>query len=209
MIAPRRADVAELNALARERLHRDGKLGDEELVAGGRRFSIGDRVIARRNDRRAGVVNGLRAEVSAIDQERRTLQLRTGPDQVHDLDATYVDDGWLDHGYALTAHAAQGATVDRAFVLGSDDLYREWGYTALSRHRHEARFYVVSPGSVERALPGLERQPDPIAEDVVEMLSPSRRKELAHDQVKRSKTPTVDLTRHLRRWRRIANGFAR
>ena len=31
----------------------------------------------------------------------------------------------------LTAHRAQGATVDRAFVLGSDELYREWGYTAL------------------------------------------------------------------------------
>src|SRR5206468_8812731 len=68
---------------------------------------------------------------------------------------------------SLTAHAAQGATVDRAFVLGSDALYREWGYTALSRHRHEARFYVVSPGSVERALPGLERQPDRIAEDEI------------------------------------------
>jgi ATP-dependent exoDNAse (exonuclease V) alpha subunit len=27
-------------------------------------------------------------------------------------------------------------------VLGSDELYREWGYTALSRHRTEARFYV-------------------------------------------------------------------
>jgi ATP-dependent exoDNAse (exonuclease V) alpha subunit len=33
----------------------------------------------------------------------------------------------LDHGYAVTAHRAQGATVDCAFVLGSDELYREWG----------------------------------------------------------------------------------
>ena len=54
----------------------------------------------------------------------------------------YVRSGNLDHGYALTAHLAQGATVDRAFVLGSDELYREWGYTALSRHRAEARLYV-------------------------------------------------------------------
>jgi hypothetical protein len=29
-------------------------------------------------------------------------------------------------------------------VLGSDELYREWGYTALSRHRDEARFYVTA-----------------------------------------------------------------
>ena len=29
-------------------------------------------------------------------------------------------------------------------MLGSDELYREWGYTALSRHRHSARFYVTA-----------------------------------------------------------------
>jgi hypothetical protein len=42
------------------------------------------------------------------------------------IDSTYLDEGWLDHAYALAAHAAQGATVDRSFVLGSDELYREW-----------------------------------------------------------------------------------
>jgi hypothetical protein len=86
----------------------------------------------------------------------------------------------------LTAHAAQGATVDQSFVFGSDELYREWGYTALSRHRDQARFYVVSPGSVERALPSLEPDRDAVSEDVVAMLSPSRRKELALDLLDRS-----------------------
>jgi ATP-dependent exoDNAse (exonuclease V) alpha subunit len=65
MIAQRRSDVAELNALARTRMHRDGRLGAIELVAGDRAFATGDRVVARRNDRRAGVVNGMRAEVVA------------------------------------------------------------------------------------------------------------------------------------------------
>ena len=32
MIAHRRTDVAELNARARDRMHRDGRLGDEELI---------------------------------------------------------------------------------------------------------------------------------------------------------------------------------
>jgi conjugative relaxase-like TrwC/TraI family protein len=186
MVAHRRADVAELNALARERMHRDGRLGDEELTTGTRAFSVGDRVIARRNDRRADVVNGTRAEVVGVDLEHRSVSLRAADGTARELDSSYLDDGWLDHAYALTAHAAQGATVDRSFVLGSDELYREWGYTALSRHRDQARFYVVSPGSVERALPGLEADRDALSEDVVAMLTPSRRKELALDVLDRA-----------------------
>lgn len=66
-------------------------------------------------------------------------------------------------------------------MLGSDELYREWGYTALSRHRAAAHFYVVSPGSAERALPGLDQQPDALGEDLTAMLGPSRRKTMAID----------------------------
>ncbi|MCW3000544.1 MAG: conjugative relaxase [Solirubrobacterales bacterium] len=185
MIAHRRSDVADLNALARERMCRDGRLGEQELITERRAFAVGDRVIARRNDRRAGVVNGTRAEVVGVDLERRTVSLRTADGSGHDLDSSYLDDGWLEHAYALTAHAAQGATVDRSFVLGSDELYREWGYTAMSRHRDQARFYVVSPGSVERALPGLEPDHDTLTEDVAAMLSPSRQQELALDLLDR------------------------
>lgn len=46
----------------------------------------------------------------------------------------------------MTAHKAQGATVDRAWVLGSDAAYREWAYVALSRARAESRLYLVGGG---------------------------------------------------------------
>jgi Ti-type conjugative transfer relaxase TraA len=182
MIAHRRADVDELNRLARARMHRDGLLGPDELVTpDGRPFAVGDHVLARRNDRRAGVVNGTRGRVVDVDVETRSVTIQPAGGDPRTVDGRYLDEGWLDHGYALTAHAAQGATVDRSFVLGSDDLYREWGYTALSRHRRDARFYVVSPGSSERALPGLEPDPDPLTQDLGGMLGPSRRKDLALD----------------------------
>ncbi len=81
-------------------------------------------------------------------------------------------DGHLDHGYAITAHRAQGATVDRAFVLGSDELYREWGYTALSRHRDEARFYVsATPTFLNETPPPLQA-----GEDVARRVADARGK---------------------------------
>lgn len=180
MIAHRRADVSELNALARARMHRDGRLGTDQLVtADGRPFAVGDHVLARRNDRRADVVNGMRGRVVGVDVDQRSVTIQPTRGEARTIDGRYLDEGWLDHGYALTAHAAQGATVDRSFVLGSDELYREWGYTALTRHRSAARFYVVSPSSAERALPGLEPTPDPLTRDVTAMLAPSRRKQMA------------------------------
>jgi ATP-dependent exoDNAse (exonuclease V) alpha subunit len=52
MIAHRRVDVAELNSRARERMREDRRLSDEQVVADGRAFAVGDRVIAKRNERR-------------------------------------------------------------------------------------------------------------------------------------------------------------
>ena len=61
-----------------------------------------------------------------------------------ELGRRYLDDGNVRHGYALTGHAGQGITVERAFVLGSGGArLQEWGYVALSRARRETRLYVT------------------------------------------------------------------
>jgi hypothetical protein len=160
-------------------MDRDGRLGPEQVSSGDRAFAVGDEVIARRNDRRAGLVNGTRARVTAIDTEQRAVTITTSEGEQRQVESGYLDEGWLQHGYALTAHAAQGATLDRTFILGSDELYREWGYTAFSRHRDQARYYTVSPGSVERALPGLEPDYDQLTETITEALVTSRGKDMA------------------------------
>jgi Ti-type conjugative transfer relaxase TraA len=199
MVAHRRSDVADLNRRARARMDLDGRLGRDLVTSGDRTFAAGDRILARSNDRRTGLVNGARGDVVGVDVEHRTVtvRLRSGAEVV--VPSGYVDAGHLDHGYALTAHAAQGATVDNAFVLGSDDLYQEWGYTALTRHRDESRFYLVSPGSTERALPGLEPElEDPILEDLREMLGSSRQKSLAIDLATDHAEPDADLLAHYR-----------
>jgi hypothetical protein len=73
--------------------------------------------------------------------------------------------------------------VDRTFVLGSGGLYREWGYTALSRHRHEARFYVT------RSDLGLDAdrapEPDPVTAGLARLLGRSQAEETASAQLRR------------------------
>ncbi|MFL5847037.1 MAG: AAA family ATPase [Solirubrobacteraceae bacterium] len=196
MLAHRRADVAELNQRARATLRAGGKLGELELEANGRAFSTGDRVVTGRNDRANGITNGQRATVEAIDIERRSLTLTFDDGRQAELPAGYIDDGHLDHAYAMTAHRAQGATVDRAFVLGSDDLYREWGFTALSRHRDEARFYVNLGSAAQLTLPGLEMSFDRPDGPVTGPLSRERGKRLAldtpNDSGLRLQPPTVE-----------------
>jgi conjugative relaxase-like TrwC/TraI family protein len=183
MIAHRRSDVADLNTRARGRMRDAGRLGADELRAGGRDFAVGDRVVATRNDHRIGIVNGDTGVVKAIGRDG--LSVEFPPGRRIEVPAGYAGDGHLDHGYAITAHRAQGATVDRSFVLGSDELYREWGYTALSRHREAARFYVsATPTFLNEAPPALQASDD-VTGRVAGMLGQSRAEHLALNGIRR------------------------
>jgi len=183
MIALRRSDVANLNARARERLREAGALGVEQAEPGERSFAVGDRVIAGRNDRTIGVTNGDTGRITGLVDDRLTVALDDG--RSTEIPRGYTDDGHLDHGYAITAHRAQGATVDRAFVLGSDELYREWGYTALSRHRAEARFYVSAQPRFVNQAPEPLTSGDDLVGAVERMLADSRAEHLAQHGLER------------------------
>ena len=182
MLAHRRRDVADLNERARRALRELGQIGDDQISAHGRAFAVGDRVVARRNDRRLGIVNGDTARIAVIGDHAVTLTLTD--DRTVRVPESYVRAGHLEHGYALTAHLARGATVDRAFVLGSDELYREWGYTALSRHREEARFYVsATPAFLNESRTPLEKGVG-AARSVSRVLRASRAQRLAVDGIR-------------------------
>jgi hypothetical protein len=151
MLAYRRSDVRELNDAARTVLTRAGRLGPDALEAGGREFRVGDRVLCRRNDRSLSVRNGTRGTV--IDLEPSTLTLRTDRGVLRSLPLSYAEAD-LDHAYALTGHAAQGATVERAFVLVPDlGALREWGYVACSRASAETHVYLAERDPIEHETP--------------------------------------------------------
>jgi len=166
-------------------------LGGQELEIRGRAFSDGDRVITTRNYHRLGVVNGQAGFISAIDD--RVLHVRLDDGRLVSLPHAYVAAGHLEHGYATTAHRTQGATVDRTLVLGSDELYREWGYTALSRHREDARFYVTGARRFLNGAPASLETSEDVAARVTQMLTTSRAKSAAGATLERAQDPLAWL----------------
>jgi hypothetical protein len=68
------------------------------------------------------------------------------------LPTEYLEVGHIAHAYATTIHKAQGMTVDRCLTLGTDDLYREAGYVALSRGRTTNVLYAVGGHGVDDDL---------------------------------------------------------
>ena len=188
MIAQRRSDVEDLNARARERMRAAGGLGKRELWLPGGRFAAGDHVVVKRNDPQRGILNGDRARVIAVDPELRSLTLDCHGERVT-LDADFLDartdhgDPTLKHGYAITAHVAQGVTVDRAFVLAGDGLNRETAYVALSRGRHSNHLYLAHDHDQSRAefAPADPHPRDPLAR-LTTALRASSAQSLAIDQ---------------------------
>jgi hypothetical protein len=74
----------------------------------------------------------------------------------------HAADGHLTHGYATTTYKAQGATVDRCFVLVDETASREHAYTAVSRGRHGSDLFVVAADRRSEEPHAAEVQPDPL-----------------------------------------------
>lgn len=139
MYAATRDQVWQLNVLARARMAEAGRLSGPELVVGAirmrdyalpeRAFAAGDEVLLSKNRskvagdvavqladgtrRYQGVKNGQRGVVEAVEQATGRLTIRHQDGRHLTLSADYVGK-YLAHGYATTAHKAQGETVGQA-----------------------------------------------------------------------------------------------
>jgi hypothetical protein len=120
--------------------------------------------------------------VAQVDRDRRTVTLTTDRGPRVELSCRYLEAGNVRHAYAITGHAAQGLTVERAFVLGTGEArLQEWAYVALSRARAETRLYVTgTPREHESHFHDLDDR-DPLAR-FGRALEESAVEELAVDQ---------------------------
>jgi conjugative relaxase-like TrwC/TraI family protein len=158
MVAKLNRERAHLNARARELLKAEGRLGEQEIRVGASSVAVGDEVITRVNDHKAQIYNRERWQVQAVDAKAQTVELvgidtarRVGVDSDY-LERVSPTDGApaLEHAYAATIYQAQGATVDRAFVMADPSMDRQEFYVAASRSREETYFYVTPDRELER-----------------------------------------------------------
>ncbi len=152
MIALRRDDVTDLNHQARTKMLAAGRLTGPALDIDGLELRAGDRIVCLRNNRRLGVVNGTRATITRIDVIRRTVQAVDDRGAQLALPGDYLDAGHVTHGYATTGHKAQGLTCEHTYTLGTETLYREWGYVAMSRGRLSNQLYHGPSATADHGL---------------------------------------------------------
>jgi hypothetical protein len=161
---------------------RADRLGPEATEVGEREFRVGDRVLCRQNDSSLGVRNGTRATVIALDGDALTLRADNGA--TRQVPPSYARDH-LEHGYALTGHAAQGATVERAYVLLPDQgSIQEWGYVACTRARTETHLYLSEHDTIERETPLRDPNPATAPERTARALERSDAEPLALDHAR-------------------------
>ena len=156
MFAWRRANVAELNRLARETMAAEGRVSGPELAGpGGARYAAGDRIVTLAPGADGKVVTSERGMVFLVDPEAQRLVARMddGREQVFEHDELAASK--VAYGYATTVHRSQGATCERAHVY-EDGGGRELAYVAMSRAREETHVYLAAD-DIDQAREDLAR----------------------------------------------------
>ena len=162
LLARTEEHARELSRRARDDLIRYGivSAGPHVRLSGGEQASVGDLVMARRNNhvlqaghqgralanrdilQVAGITaDGTRAQVRRLTHDPDTGQVRWS--QPFQVPKRYLADH-ANLAYATTVHAAQGRTVDTAHLLVDGFGDRQGLYVAMSRGRNANHAYCVT-----------------------------------------------------------------
>lgn len=140
--AHRRKDVHALNLAIRDALRSEESAPETLLqtATGPRAFASGDRFVFGKNDNDLGVKNGMLGTVTHASE----MSVRVALDGDMRRSVTFDPRAYqsFDHGYAVTVHKSQGATVDQAYVLASRTMDRHLAYVAMTRHRDDLDVFI-------------------------------------------------------------------
>lgn len=153
------ADTLEMCDALNRRIHdeRTAPYAPTVTAARGHHVAVGDVVITRRNDptlevydprdvrqrvQDAPVRNGQRWQVIGVDPENQRIAARRVGD---DARAVFAGDYLRDHvthGFAVTAHSAQGVTAQTTHAVIADTASRNLLYVAMTRGRESNQAYL-------------------------------------------------------------------
>ena len=154
------ADTLEMTDALNRRIH-DERTADDALTVTadrGHQVAVGDVVITRRNDptlevydprdvrqrleHEAPVRNGQRWQVIGVDPEhQRIAARRLGDDARAVFEGDYLREH-VTHGFAVTAHSAQGVTAQTTHAVIADTATRNLLYVAMTRGRDSNQAYL-------------------------------------------------------------------
>ena len=139
--------VSALNLKAREYLKETGAIsGDEKIVEsahGELPLCVGDKIILTDTKRPLGLYTNDVVTVKKIEGERVTVLKNNDGHRSVEIEFNLSQFNSFRHGYAITSHKSQAATVDRSFVLVDTMFFdREKFYVALSRTRDFSQIIV-------------------------------------------------------------------
>ena len=241
MLAATKASVAALNESALEHEKARGVLGPGAVITardragkslGQREILEGARVLFKKNDKALGVMNGELGTVSRVDLDSSgrpviTVKLDRGevvtikPEHEHRGEGRPepgIGYSHIEYGWAVTVHAAQGATVDHAVAFLDGSLSaREMFYVLLSRMRFttDLVFNVQdlerdedqlppTEGMVEYALAlGIEE-----GDEILQSFAATREWLDEHSPKTLGNTPKDGLSHDLRRLKDIAKAMS-
>jgi len=112
----------------------------------------GDRLVARKNNDKLHLANGLFLTVRNIVREGAAARILAAKDNGEEIEIDTSRYAALEHGYAVTVHSGQGTTVERTIMHVSDpsmvDIHSTYVGASRSRERTEI---VVSRYALEEA----------------------------------------------------------
>ena len=157
-LAHSRDNVANLNHMIKNQMIKSGAVKPErhDLCADdqSKKFSIGDKILFKRNDHKIGVSNGTLGTIQNIQKDTSGYQVHVMLENGKKIQFSTDDYDHIDLGYAVTIHKSQGVTVDQSYVLGTRSFDKHLTYVAMSRHKEKAMFYTA-----EKSLPCFARDP--------------------------------------------------
>lgn len=141
-LAQRNVDVDTLNQAMRDIRKQRGEIGaiDVEMMTtrGLESFATGDRVQFTVTDKTQDISNGQFGILGACTPDKFTVWCDNGQSISFDP-RTYQG---LRHGYAGTIYKAQGATIDKTYVLHDKATNHSNSYVALTRHSKDVEVFL-------------------------------------------------------------------